>query len=108
MNIEAYKELVNKANSFLQAVENNEMYFQNTVSYDCTQYIHITKVIDIDITANKVKCEFTRLTHVFRNNSNKIGYSYSNMVEDSLTLSTLTPISREKFNNEVNYFKQSI
>ena len=108
MNIEAYKELVNKANGFLQAVENNEMYFQNTVSYDCTQYIHITKVIDIDIAANKVKCEFTRLTHVYRNNSNQTGYSYSNMVEDSLTLSLLTTISREKFDNEVNYFKQSI
>lgn len=108
MNIENYKEFINKANGFLQAVENNEMYFRNTVSYDCTQYIHITKVIDIDITANKVKCEFTRLTSVNRNNSNKKGYSYSNMIEDSLTLSLLSPISREKFNNEVNYFKQSI
>lgn len=108
MNIEAYKELVNKANGFLQAVENNEMYFQNTVSYDCTQYIHITKVIDIDIVTNKVKCVFTRLTHLIRNNSNKTGYSYSNMVEDTLNLSTLTSISRESFNNEVNRFKQSI
>ena len=108
MNIEDYKKQVKKANDFVQAVENNEMYFKNTVTYDCTQYIHITKVIDIDIATNKVKCEFTRLTHVIRNNSNKTGYSYSNMVEDTLNLSTLTTISREEFNKEVNYFKQSI
>lgn len=100
--------MVNKANCFIQAVENNEMYFQNTVSYECTQYIHITKVIDIDVAANKVECEFTRLTCVTRNNSNKTGYSYSNMVGDTLNISLLTPISREEFNKEVNYFKQSI
>lgn len=105
MNIEDYKKQVKKANDFVQAVENNEMYFQNTVTYDCTQYIHITKVIDIDIATNKLKCEFTRLSVITTNTTN---YTYSSKVEDTLNLSTLTTISREEFNKEVNYFKQSI
>lgn len=109
MKIETYKEMINRANTFLKAVENDELYFSNHVSYDFTRYIHITNIEDIDANdINKIKCSFERLEVASNHNASGYSYSYSNMYSDTLDLSTLTPITRNVFNKEMENFKRNI